>query len=84
MSFTFGDIVKGAIPVIKAQMSFDECVLSTLKKEGGAAGLGAIKAALKEQGHSTQGLEEKMKKVPKVSRHKHGDYVLSDIGMYKK
>ena len=84
MSFTFGDIVKGAIPVIKAKMSFEECVLDTLKKEGGAAGLGAIKEALQKEGHSTQGLEAKLKKVPKVSRHKHGDYILSDIGMYKK
>ena len=84
MSFTFGDIVKGAIPVIEAKTSFDQCVLTTLKKEGGAAGLGAIKEALEKEGHSTDDLEAKLKKVPKVSQHKHGDYVLSDIGMYKK
>ena len=66
------------------KMSFEDCVKMALEKEGGAAGLGAIKDYLKEKGHSTANLAARLKKVPSVGQHKPGDYVLMGIGMMKK
>jgi len=66
------------------KMSFEDCVKMALEKEGGAAGLDAIKNYLKEKGHSTANLAARLKKVPSVGQHKHGDYVLMGIGMMKK
>ena len=83
--FTFADIVRGSFPSLKkSKESFEECVHNILKKEGGAAGLKAIKEGLEKKGYSTENLPAKLKKVPKVSQHKEGDYIFSDIGMYKK
>ncbi len=83
--FTFGDIVKGSFPSLKkSKESFEECVHNILKKEGGAAGLKAIKEGLEAKGYATNGLVGKLKKVSKVSQHKEGDYIFSDIGSYKK
>jgi hypothetical protein len=67
-----------------AKMSFEDCVKMVLEKEGGAAGLKAIKEFLTEKGHSTANLVARLKKVPSVGRHKHGDYVLMGVGMMKK
>jgi len=83
--FTFGDIVRGSFPSLKkSKESFEECVHNILKKEGGAAGVKAIKAGLEAKGYSTENLAAQMKKVPKVVQHKNGDYIFSDIGSYKK
>ena len=65
-------------------MSFDDCVKMALKKEGGAAGLKAIKEFVESKGFSSANLAARLKKVPSVGQHKHGDYVLMGIGMMKK
>lgn len=83
--FTFADIVKGSFPTLKkSEESFEECVHNILKKEGGAAGIAAIKAGLEAKGYATNDLAAKLKKVSKVSQHKQGDYIFSTIGSYKK
>lgn len=82
--FTFGDIVRGTLPLLKAQKSFEQCVHDILVKEGGAAGMKAIKEGLEKEGLDTSNLAAKLKKVSKVSQHKHGDYVLAGIGMLGK
>ena len=59
------------------KMSFEDCVKMVLKKEGGAAGLKAIKKFLEDKGLSTVNLADRLKKLPSVTQHKHGDYLLA-------
>ena len=55
--------------------SIEDCIRKTLKKEGGAAGLGAIKKACKDAGY-TEDAQKVMKKMKDVKQHKEGDYIL--------
>lgn len=71
--------------VVKAKgHTFESCVQDVLKKEGGAAGLKAIEAYVKKMGHSTENLVERIKAVPGVSQHEHGDFVLVGVGKFNK
>ena len=59
----------------KSKGSIEDCIRKTLKKEGGAAGLGAIKKACKDAGHK-EDAQKVMSKMKDVKQHKEGDYIL--------
>ena len=59
----------------KSKGSIEDCIRKTLKKEGGAAGLGAIKKACKDAGHK-EDAQKVMSKMKDVKQHIEGDYIL--------
>ena len=62
----------------KGEVHFDpEAVIDALEKEGGAAGLDAI---VKHTGADKEELESNIEDIPKVGKHKDGDYILDDDG----
>jgi len=54
-------------------------IRQTLKDEGGAAGLEPLVKAVKKFGFNQEELSKLLKKLVKVKRHKHGDYILTPI-----
>ncbi len=54
-------------------------IRQTLKDEGGAAGLEPLVKAVKKFGFNQEELSKLLKKLVKVKKHKHGDYILTPI-----
>ena len=54
-------------------------IKKTLEKEGGAAGLKPLVKAVKKYGFNKDELVSLLKKIVKVDKHKHGDYILTPI-----
>ena len=55
----------------------EDCIRMTLRKEGGAAGLGAIEKACKKAG-SEDNVKDVMSKMSDVEQHSEGDYLLKE------
>lgn len=55
----------------------EKCIRMTLKKEGGAAGLGALEKALKAKGYD-EDAKSVIAKMKDVSQHSKGDYILDE------
>ena len=60
-------------------MKLKDIILKTLEKEGGAAGLKALKKAVKKSDISTKGLEKDLDDMSGVKQHKDGDYISTPI-----
>ena len=79
---TFGRI-KGSEIVneeeIDKRLDAEKIIKSTLKDEGGAAGLEPLVKAVKKLGISKDELLKMIKKVVGVAKHKHGDYISTPI-----
>ena len=79
---TFGRI-KGSEIVneeeIDKRIEAEKAIRQTLKDEGGAAGLEPLVKAVKKFGFNKEELVKLLKKVVKVDKHKHGDYILTPI-----
>jgi len=54
-------------------------IKKTLEKEGGAAGLKALKKAVKKSDMPTKGLDKKLNKMSGVKQHKDGDYISTPL-----
>tara|TARA_R100001509_G_scaffold122706_1_gene76559 strand:- start:3495 stop:3995 length:501 start_codon:yes stop_codon:yes gene_type:complete len=64
---------------IKKRVGAEKAIRQTLKDEGGAAGLAPLVKAVKKFGYNKAELIKLLKKVVKVDKHKHGDYILTPI-----
>tara|TARA_B100001057_G_scaffold486377_1_gene567468 strand:- start:283 stop:2268 length:1986 start_codon:yes stop_codon:yes gene_type:complete len=64
---------------VKKRLAVDKAVKSTLKDEGGAAGLDPLVKAVKKLGVSKDELKSMIKKIVGVAKHKHGDYISTPI-----
>ena len=64
---------------VKKRLAVDKAVKSTLKDEGGAAGLDPLAKAVKKLGVSKDELKSMIKKIVGVAKHKHGDYISTPI-----
>ena len=64
---------------IKKRVEAEKAIRKTLKDEGGAAGLAPLVKAVKKFGYNKDELIKLLKKVVKVDKHKHGDYILTPI-----
>ena len=64
---------------IKNRVDAEKAIRQTLKDEGGAAGLEPLVKAVKQFGFNKDELVKLLKKVVKVDKHKHGDYILTPI-----
>ena len=64
---------------IDKRIGAEKAIRQTLKDEGGAAGLEPLVKAVKKFGFNKEELVKLLKKVVKVSKHKHGDYILTPI-----
>ena len=64
---------------VKNRIKAEKAIRQTLKDEGGAAGLKPLVKAVKEFGFNKEELIKLLKKVVKVDKHKHGDYILTPI-----
>ena len=60
-------------------MKLKDIILKTLEKEGGAAGLKALKKAAKKADISTKNLEKDLDKMSGVKQHKDGDYISTPL-----
>ena len=54
-------------------------IQKTLEKEGGAAGLKALKKAVKKSDMPTKGLAKKLNKMSGVKQHQDGDYISTPL-----
>lgn len=71
--------IRGVFVEEKADMGdVKDLLRKTLEKEGGAAGLGALKKACDEKGHKGVNVKDVLSKMPDVALHKHGDYYLKE------
>jgi len=61
---------------VKKRIEAEKAIKQTLKDEGGAAGLEPLVKAVKKFGFNKEELIKLLKKVVKVEKHKHGDYIL--------
>jgi len=79
------DEVEVDIDVVNEDEDFDKkieaqkVIRQTLKDEGGAAGLEPLVKAVKKFGFNQEELSKLLKKLVKVKKHKHGDYILTPI-----
>ena len=64
---------------VKKRLAVDKAVKSTLKDEGGAAGIDPLAKAVKKLGVSKDQLKSMIKKIVGVAKHKHGDYISTPI-----
>ena len=64
---------------IDKRIEAEKAIRQTLKDEGGAAGLEPLVKAVKKFGFNKEQLIKLLKKVVKVDKHKHGDYILTPI-----
>ncbi len=64
---------------IDKRIEAEKAIRQTLKDEGGAAGLEPLVKAVKKFGFNKEELVKLLKKVVKVDKHKHGDYILTPI-----
>jgi len=73
------------VDVVNEKEDFDKrkeaekAIRQTLKDEGGAAGLEPLVNAVKKFGFSKDELTSLLKKIVKVKKHQHGDYILTPI-----
>ena len=61
------------------RLDAEKIIKSTLKDEGGAAGIKPLAKAVKKLGISKDELLKMIKKVVGVEKHKHGDYISTPI-----
>ncbi len=61
------------------RLDAEKAIKSTLKDEGGAAGLEPLVKAVKKLGIDKDQLKSMIKKVVGVAKHKHGDYISTPI-----
>lgn len=79
------DEIEVDIDVVNEDEDFDKkikaqkAIRQTLKDEGGAAGLEPLVKAVKKFGFNQEELSKLLKKLVKVKKHKHGDYILTPI-----
>lgn len=59
------------------ESTIQDCIRTTLKKEGGAAGLGAIEDACKKAGFEDD-CKDAISKMKDVKQHSKGDYILDE------
>ena len=64
---------------VKKRLEAEKAIRQTLKDEGGAAGLKPLVKAVKKFGFSKDEVVKLLKKIVKVDKHKHGDYILTPI-----
>ena len=64
---------------IDKRIEAEKAIRQTLKDEGGAAGLEPLVKAVKKFGFNKEELVKLLKKIVKVDKHKHGDYILTPI-----
>ncbi len=64
---------------IQKRLDAEKAIRQTLKDEGGAAGLEPLVKAVKKFGFNKAELVKLLKKIVKVDKHKHGDYILTPI-----
>jgi len=64
---------------IQKRKDAENAIRQTLKDEGGAAGLKPLVKAVKKFGFNKDELLKLLKKIVKVEKHKHGDYILTPI-----
>ena len=64
---------------IQKRKDAENAIRQTLKDEGGAAGLEPLVKAVKKFGFSKDEVVKLLKKIVKVDKHKHGDYILTPI-----
>jgi len=63
----------------KNEIEAEKAIRQTLKDEGGAAGLEPLVKAVKKFGFNKEEVVKLLKKVVKVDKHEHGDYILTPI-----
>ena len=66
------------------KLKLKDIILKTLEKEGGAAGLKALKKATKKADMSTKGIEKDLSKMSGVKQHQDGDYISTPINDSKR
>jgi len=64
---------------VEKRIEAEKAIKQTLKDEGGAAGLEPLVKAVKKYGFNKEELVKLLKKVVKVDKHEHGDYILTPI-----
>ena len=64
---------------VEKRLDAEKVIKSTLKDEGGAAGLEPLVKAVKKLGIDKDQLKSMIKKVVGVEKHKHGDYISTPI-----
>ena len=64
---------------IQKRLDVEKIIKQTLQDEGGAAGLDALVKSVKKFGLNKNELVSLLKKIVKVDKHKHGDYILTPI-----
>ena len=64
---------------VKKRLDAEKAIRQTLKDEGGAAGLEPLVKAVKKFGFNKDEVVKLLKKIVKVDKHKHGDYILTPI-----
>ena len=64
---------------VEKRLDAEKIIKSTLKDEGGAAGLDPLVKAVKKLGINKDQLKSMIKKVVGVEKHKHGDYISTPI-----
>ena len=64
---------------VQKRLDAEKAIRQTLKDEGGAAGLAPLVKAVKKFGFNKEELIKLLKKIVKVDKHKHGDYILTPI-----
>ena len=64
---------------VEKRLDAEKIIKSTLKDEGGAAGIKPLAKAVKKLGISKDELLKMIKKVVGVEKHKHGDYISTPI-----
>ena len=64
---------------VEKRLEAEKAIRQTLKDEGGAAGLKPLVKAVKKFGFNKDEVVKLLKKIVKVDKHKHGDYILTPI-----
>ena len=64
---------------VQKRLDAEKAIKSTLKDEGGAAGIKPLAKAVKKLGINKDELLKMIKKVVGVAKHKHGDYISTPI-----
>ena len=64
---------------IQKRLDVEKVIKQTLQDEGGASGLDALVKSVKKFGLNKDELVSLLKKIVKVDKHKHGDYILTPI-----
>ena len=65
--------------IMESLKDIKDLIKKTLEKEGGAAGLKALKKAVKKSDMPTKGLDKKLDKMSGVKQHQDGDYISTPV-----